>query len=83
GVLEPGKKADLIVLKPPKTKLIGLLDDPYTTVVYNLGDESINDVYVNGKKIISNRVPLRLDAEKLYEQLVITRAKLFEEAKSC
>ncbi len=83
GILEPGKKADIIVLKPPKTRLVGLRDNPFTTVVFNLGDESVNDVYVDGKKIISNKTLLRINIEKLHKQLVDTRTKLFEEAIVC
>ncbi len=43
-------RADIIVLKPDKIRAIGLLEDPYTTVVYNLSEESISDVYIDGKK---------------------------------
>lgn len=80
GVLEPGKKADIVVLKPPKTRVVGLYDDPYTTIVYNLGDESVNDVYVDGKKIISGKAPLRVDAEGLHKQLTSIRGRLLSEA---
>lgn len=83
GALEPGKKADIVVLKPAKAKLIGLRDDPYTTIVYNLGDESVNDVYVDGKKVVSNKALPGIDVERLYEQLVDARAKLFEVAREC
>lgn len=83
GVLEPGMRADITVLKPPKTRLVGLLDDPYSTIVYNLGDESVSDVYVDGKKIISNKNPLKIEVEELHKQLLDIRAKLLEEAMEC
>ncbi len=80
GVLEPGKRADIVVLKPLKIRAASLYDDPYTTIVYNLGDESVSDVYVNGKKIISNKAPLRMDVEDLHKQLASIRAELFSKA---
>ena len=83
GVLEPGKKADIVVLKPPKTRIVGLYDDPYTTIVYNLGDESVNDVYVDGRKKISNKALLGIDAENLLEKLMDTRTELLREATMC
>lgn len=83
GVLKPGMKADIVVLKPPKLRLIGLHDDPYATVVYNLGDESVSDVYVDGRKLVSNRVPLNIDIDKLREQLIDNRSRLLEEADIC
>ncbi|MEO3993110.1 MAG: amidohydrolase family protein [Desulfurococcaceae archaeon TW002] len=63
GVLEPRKKADIIVLKPPKTRLVGLYDNPYTTIIYNLGDESVSYMYVDGRKIISDRALSGIDME--------------------
>jgi len=83
GVLEPGKKADIVVLKPPKTRVVGLYDDPYTTIVYNLGDESVSDVYVDGKKKISDKAPLGIDLENLREKLTDTRIELLSEAAIC
>lgn len=83
GALKPGMKADIVVLKPPKTRIASLREDPYTTIVYNIGDESVNDVYVDGKKIISNKKPLRIDSEKLYEKLLELRRELLNEAIVC
>lgn len=83
GVLEPGKKADIVVLKPPKTRVVGLYDDPYTTIVYNLGDESVSDVYVDGRKKISDKALLGIDLENLREKLTDTRIELLSEAAIC
>lgn len=80
GSLEPGLRADIIVLKPDKIKAIGLLEDPYTTVVYNLSEESISDVYVDGRKIVSNGRFTGIDQRKLYKQLLKLRKKLLDEA---
>ena len=79
GFLEPGMRADVIVLRPHKTKLVSLLDDPYGTIVYNLGDESVSDVYVDGRKILSNKTPVRVELEGLHQQILSIRAELFEE----
>lgn len=83
GALKPGMKADIIVLKPPRTRIVGLREDPYSTIAYNLGDESINDVYLNGRKLVSGKKPLKIDIEKLYEKLLELRRELFEEAVTC
>jgi len=83
GVLEPGKKADILVLKPPKTRIVSLYDDPYTTIVYNLGDESVSDVYVDGRKKVSDKVPLGIDLENLREKLTDIRTELLSEAAIC
>jgi len=72
-----------VVLKPPKTRVVGLYDDPYTTIVYNLGDESVSDVYVDGRKKVSDKAPLGIDMENLREKLTDTRTELLSEAAIC
>jgi 5-methylthioadenosine/S-adenosylhomocysteine deaminase len=60
GSIEPGKSADLIVLRLDQTRAVPL-NDIYSTLVYSLKAADISDVMVNGKQIVSDRRLLTLD----------------------
>jgi len=82
GSLEPGKRADILVLKPRLSRSIGLHEDPYHTVVYNLGCESVSMVYVNGKKLVDRGNVVGISVERLYKRVLDIRERIMNEAGS-
>ena len=65
GSLEPGKKADLILLDLGTPALRPLFDDPASTVVYNAGRGDVDTVMVDGELLVENRLLLRCDLSEL------------------
>jgi 5-methylthioadenosine/S-adenosylhomocysteine deaminase len=82
GSIEPGKHADIVVLKPNKTRLVGLHDDPYSTVVMNIDASSVYMTMVNGKILYHAGVFKTIDIESAYKEVVDERKKLIEGVES-
>jgi len=72
GSLEPGKRADLIVLDMSRTHSLphfqttGL--NVYSRIVYASHREDVRDVFVNGKQIVRDRALLTVDESQILEQ---------------
>jgi len=75
GVIESGKKADLILinLKSPNLKP---MHNPYSTIVYSCHGENVDTTIVDGKVLMKNR-KTSLDEEKIYEKIEDCKAELF------
>lgn len=59
GTLEPGNKADIVILDA--TCLAGPGGDPATRIVFGGGSRAVRDVIVDGRMVVRDRVPLTLD----------------------
>lgn len=81
GSLEPGKRADVVVLKPSLSRYIGLYDDPYYTVVYSLDCRDVYSVYVDGKKLVDKGTVTAINIENTYKDIYIVRERILAEAK--
>jgi len=55
GSLEPGKCADVIRLSGAGCRL-AYVHDPYQQIVYGAATEDVNDVWVNGRHVLRDRV---------------------------
>jgi len=68
GSIEPGKKADLLLLdlEEATQSLIKRGEDTYSTIVYSAGSANINSVMVNGEWKIKNRKNLLYDEKELF-----------------
>ena len=64
GTLEPGKKADIIVVDLNKPHLCPVFD-PYSLLVYSASGADVNDVVVNGEILLRDRVPKTVDPEEV------------------
>ena len=51
GSLEPGKRADVVLLDP--TVELAAIHDPYQQVVYCAGPRSVGNVWVDGRRLLS------------------------------
>ena len=52
GSLEPGKRADVVLLDP--TVELAAIHDPYQQVVYCAGPRSVSNVWVDGRRLMAN-----------------------------
>jgi 5-methylthioadenosine/S-adenosylhomocysteine deaminase len=72
GSIETGKFADFIILDTNKVEATPYYD-PYSLIVYSLGNGSVCDVFVNGNMIMKNRGLLNID-----EQTIIDKANYYK-----
>jgi 5-methylthioadenosine/S-adenosylhomocysteine deaminase len=61
GSLAAGKLADVISIRIDGPRAVPMYD-PYAQLVYALKGSDVGDVMVNGRWVVRNRVPLRLNA---------------------
>ncbi len=59
GTLEPGKKADVIILDA--ARLAGPAGDAATRIVFGGGSRAVRDVIVDGRVIVRDGIPLTLE----------------------
>ncbi|RLI12041.1 hypothetical protein DRO33_03100, partial [Candidatus Bathyarchaeota archaeon] len=75
GSLEPGKKADFIILDLRRASTTPL-HDPYAAIVYSARSGAVEAVFVDGQPIVLNGRHTRLDAERILEKARDLAAKL-------
>lgn len=63
GSLEPGKRADLIVVHADASNMIPMYDE-YSAIVYAANSKNIRSSMVNGKWIMLNREVMNIDKEE-------------------
>ncbi len=68
GVLEPGRKADLILIDTDKAHLTPL-NDPFSAAVYSMQGSDVDTVIVNGKILMEGREMTLVDEEKVKYQV--------------
>jgi len=67
GSLEPGKQADIIIIDTGKPHLTPLYH-PESHLVYAVSGADVSDVFVAGRAIMRNYVPLTLDMDAVMEK---------------
>jgi 5-methylthioadenosine/S-adenosylhomocysteine deaminase len=75
GSLEPGKRADLIVLDP-RNAHAEPWEDVYSTLVYSAKASDVTDVWVEGRRLLSGRRPVTLDRAAVLDAAVKWRRKV-------
>ena len=65
GSLEAGKRADLITINLDKPHLNPLYD-PYSHLVYSANSSDVDNVIINGKIIMRDRVVKTMDEERIF-----------------
>ena len=72
GSLEPGKRADIVVIavdEPHARPQYALSDENvYSHLVYTAHASDVRHVWINGRPIVKDRVVLTVDAEAVYEK---------------
>lgn len=69
GSLEAGKRADLVVLDPRNPHVLPY-EDVYSTLVYSAKASDVTDVWVDGRRLLSNRRPVTLDRAAVLDAAV-------------
>ncbi|MEM4164169.1 MAG: amidohydrolase [Candidatus Caldarchaeum sp.] len=64
GSLEPGKKADIVVVSLRRPS-VSPLSNPLSLLVYAASGEDVRDVMVNGKFVVRNKQALTLNEEEV------------------
>jgi 5-methylthioadenosine/S-adenosylhomocysteine deaminase len=67
GALEPGKRADIILVNFDALHLVPLYD-VYAQLVFAVGREDVSTVLVNGQVVMRDRVLLTLNEERLIKE---------------
>jgi 5-methylthioadenosine/S-adenosylhomocysteine deaminase len=65
GSIEEGKRADLITISTAHPDAVPLYN-VYSQVAYASKAGDVEDVFINGRQIVSSRHVLRLDANEIY-----------------
>lgn len=65
GSLEEGKRADLITISVARANAVPLYN-VYSQIAYATKAGDVEDVFINGKQIVSNRQVLTLNAKEIY-----------------
>jgi len=69
GSLEPGKQADILVVKTNRPHLVPLYA-PASHIVYTMRGADVDTVVVGGKILLKNRRPTTLDQERIMAKVV-------------
>lgn len=75
GSLEAGKRADLVVVDPRNAHVLPY-EDVYSTLVYSAKASDVTDVWVDGKRLLSNRRAVTLDRAAVLDAAVKWRRKV-------
>ncbi len=67
GSLEPGKKADLIVINPESVGMLPM-HDPIANLVTSMHSSNVESTMCDGKWLMKNRVVLTIDEEALLQE---------------
>lgn len=84
GSLEPGKKADFIIVDASHPTLFPLYD-LYGSLVYQGSGEVVKSVYINGQCVMPNRQSLKEQLEKVQlelQEVMIPFLKSYEQKKT-
>jgi 5-methylthioadenosine/S-adenosylhomocysteine deaminase len=65
GSLEEGKRADLIAISVARANAVPLYN-VYSQIAYAAKAGDVEDVFINGKQIVSSRHVLTLDSKEIY-----------------
>jgi 5-methylthioadenosine/S-adenosylhomocysteine deaminase len=66
GSLEEGKRADVIAITLKNSHAVPLMDNLYAQLVYAGMASDVEDVFINGKQIVSGRQVMTVDVEDVY-----------------
>lgn len=68
GSIEPGKRADLVI-RTNNIPEVYPTTDPISALVYSSGSKNVDTVIIDGKVVLENGYPTRVDATAIYLQV--------------
>jgi len=80
GSIEPGKRADLVLLETESVNMFPIYD-PYSAIVYSANPSNVDSVWVDGEKLVEGHRLLKADIGKEREILDKMMGNFKERAK--
>jgi len=80
GSLEPGKRADVIVVRATGLHTVPEGEDVYATLVYAAGAQDVEHVIVDGRLVVRGRALLTLDTARLRAEAAPAQKRLARRA---
>ncbi|WP_430597660.1 amidohydrolase [Enterococcus sp. AZ177] len=80
GSIEIGKKADLTLIETDSVNMFPIFD-PYSAIVYSANASNVNSVWVNGRKLVSEKKMVEQGLKEIKETLYHEMANFVVEAK--
>ncbi len=82
GSLEPGKKADLIIVDTDKPHLTPLYNE-YSHIVYSAGGADVDTVLINGRPVMQGRKLLTIDENEVMEKVREIAGRIHKSLMAC
>jgi cytosine/adenosine deaminase-related metal-dependent hydrolase len=80
GSLEPGKRADMILINVQQPH-IQPLHDPLSAVVWSANGSDVETVIIDGKIVMEERIVKTMDEDRILKEVIEKKAKFVEQAK--
>ena len=80
GSLEPGKRADMIVVGVRRAH-VQPFEDVYSALVYSVKASDVTDVWVDGRRLLQSGRPTTLDPAAILDAAVRWRARVAQSLK--
>ena len=75
GSLEPGKRADFVLLDLRDARMVPL-HDVFASIIYAAGSRAVEAVFVDGKPVVLNRRPVSVNLGEVVERVAQMAAEL-------
>lgn len=79
GSLEPGKRADIILINTEKPHLQPV-HDPVSTVVWAANGNDVETVLIDGKIVMEAREVLTMNEEHILKEVMVNKERILEQA---
>ena len=76
GSIEPGRRADLLLLDPRLPHSTGPEADPWTRIVYSMDARNVAGVWIDGARVLEEGRVRGLDAAEVAEEARVETARL-------
>ncbi len=81
GSIEPGKKADLVLLETDSVNMFPCYN-PYSVIVYSAGAHNVDSVWANGRQMVRQHQLLYADIQKERESLAAVMGEFVRRAET-
>ena len=79
GTLEAGKKADVVLVETSSVNMFPVYD-AYAALVYSANASNVQDVWIDGKRVVDNKKLVNVSLEALKRELRVEMATFEERA---
>ena len=79
GTLEIGKKADILLVETSSVNMFPV-HDAYAALVYSANASNVQDVWINGERVVDNKKLVNVSLEALKRELKVEMTTFEERA---